>query len=81
MGIRQLENYELKKLFNKQGTQLDQINDLIAVALGNTDCRFEMLINPARGDLARGNERAERVFVDAEQLTAVYMEMKRDLRP
>ena len=53
MGIRQLENYELKKLFNKQGTQLDQINDLIAVALGNTEGRFEMLINPARGGFSK----------------------------
>lgn len=80
MGIRQLENYELKKLFNKQGTQPDQINDLIAVAKGNED-RFELLINPARGDLARGNERAEKVFVDVSQLIAVHMELKRDLKP
>lgn len=81
MAKRQLENYELKKLFNKQGTDFDQINTLIEVAKGNEEGRLELQINPARGDLARGNERAEDVFVDVEQLTTVYMEMKRDLKP
>ena len=80
MKIRQLQNSELKKLFNKQGTQPDQIDNLIKLAKENND-RLVLLINPTKGDLARGNERSEEVFVNVEQLTMVYMEMKKDLKP
>ena len=72
--MEQLGTGQLVKLFEKQATTPDQVQKLIDMANRN-DGRFEMDINPNKGDLARGNERVQRVYVTAQQLMDVKQEL------
>ena len=74
--MEQLDTWQLVKLFEKQANTPEQVQKLIDIDLANrNDGRFEMDINPNKGDLARGNERVQRVYVRAQQLMDAKQEL------